>query len=79
MPEASVTAIVLHRTESGENDRRLTLLTLEQGKIDVIARGARKGGSRLAGISEPLVFAKMQLAVGRHRRFVTQAMKTIFG
>ncbi len=73
MPEASVTAIVLQRTESGESDRRLTLLTLELGKIDVIASGARKGGSRLAGISEPLVFAKMQLAIGRHRRFVTQA------
>lgn len=64
---------MLQRTESGESDRRLTLLTLELGKIDVIARGARKGGSRLAGISEPLVYARMQLAIGRHRRFVTQA------
>jgi len=73
LPDASVTAIVLQRTESGESDRRLTLLTREMGKIDVIARGARKGGSRLAGISEPLVFATMHLAIGRHRRFVTQA------
>ena len=64
---------MLQRTESGESDRRLTLLTRELGKIGVIARGARKGGSRLAGISEPLVFARMQLAIGRHRRFVPQA------
>ncbi|HXH62456.1 MAG TPA: DNA repair protein RecO [Fimbriimonadaceae bacterium] len=73
MPESTVRAIVLKRTDSGESDRRLTVLTHEQGKIDVIAKGARKSGSRLAGVSDPLAFAELQIASGRHRSFVTQA------
>ncbi len=73
MAEFTVEAVVLRRSDSGESDRRLTLLTREHGKLDAIAKGARKGGSRLAGASEPLVLSTMQLAKGRVRRFVTQA------
>lgn len=40
--------------------------------MDVVAKGARKGGSRLAGSSEPLVCAEFQVAAGRVNRFVTQ-------
>jgi DNA repair protein RecO (recombination protein O) len=73
LPETTVTAIVLRRTESGENDRRLVLLTRELGKIEAIAKGARKSGSRLAGSTEPLTVAELHLAEGRVRRYVTQA------
>ena len=73
MPEVTVTAVVLRRFDVGESDRRLTLFSRELGKIDVVAKGARKSGSRLAGASEPLMVAQFQLAVGRVRRFVTQA------
>jgi DNA repair protein RecO (recombination protein O) len=73
LPETTVTAIVLRRTDAGESDRRLVLFTRERGKIDVVAKGARKGGSRLAGASEPLMVATFQLAAGRVRTFVTQA------
>lgn len=69
---STVRAIVLRRRDSGESDRRLTLLTLEEGRIEVIAKGARKGGSRLAGSSEPLTMGEMELAIGRHQRFLTQ-------
>lgn len=49
------------------------------GKLLAIAKGARKGGSRLAGISEPLTFSRLTLAQGRVRSFVTQAQpKTSF-
>lgn len=51
----------------------MTLLTKEFGKIDAIAKGARKGGSRLAGASEPLVLGAYHWAEGRGpRRFLTQ-------
>lgn len=73
MSETTVTAIVLRRRDSGESDRRLTLLTRELGKFDVVAKGAKKGGSRLAGSSDPLVVAHMTLAKGKVNRFVTQA------
>lgn len=70
--EISSEAIVLRRSNSGENDRRLTLLTAEHGKLSVIAKGARKPGSRLAGSSDTLVYAKYSWAAGKFRRFVTQ-------
>ncbi len=73
MPEFSVHAIVLRRRDAGESDRRLTLLTREQGKIDVVAKGARKPSSRLAGSSDPLSVAIFGIAEGKQRQFVTQA------
>ncbi len=68
-----MSAIVLRRRDSGESDRRLTLLTKEQGKIDVVAKGARKAGSRLAGSSDPLTVAQLGLATAKKNMFVTQA------
>jgi DNA repair protein RecO (recombination protein O) len=41
--------IVLSRTDYGEADRILTLLTPDQGKIRLIAKGVRKIKSKLAG------------------------------
>jgi DNA repair protein RecO len=70
--ETTVHAIVLRRRDSGESDRRLTVLTREMGKIDVIAKGARKAGSRLAGSSDPLVMAKFSIATGKRNAFITQ-------
>ena len=72
MPETTVQAVVLRRRDAGESDRRLTILTPELGKIDVYAKGARKGASRLAGVSDPLSTGRLSLADGRSSRFVTQ-------
>lgn len=71
--EKTVHAIVLRRREAGDSDRRLTLLTREEGVIDVYAKGAKKAGSRLSGISEPLSASILHLATGKANWFVTQA------
>lgn len=63
---------MLRRSDSGESDRRLVLLTRELGRIQAIAKGARKSGSRLGPLSEPLMHAQLHLAEGRAFRFVTQ-------
>lgn len=42
-------AIVLRRTDYGEADRILQLLTPDQGKISLMAKGVRKEKSKLAG------------------------------
>ncbi len=73
MPETTVQAVVLRRRDAGETDRRLTILTPELGKVDVYAKGARKGASRLAGVSDPLSVGRLALAEGKRNRFVTQA------
>lgn len=67
------TAIVLRRKDSGESDRRLTLLTEDAGKLMAVAKGARKGTSRLSAVSEPLAYGRYTLAPGKVNRFVTQA------
>lgn len=48
-------------------------MTEELGKIDAIAKGARKGGSRFAGISEPLSCSVLFLSATKKVRFVAQA------
>lgn len=66
-------AIVLRRRDLGESDRRLSLLTREVGKLEVVAKGSRKAGARLAGASEPLAHCRYQIASGRRWGYVTQA------
>lgn len=57
-------AIVLRRTNYGESDRILNLLTPE-GKLAVLARGVRKEKSRLAGGIE--LFSQADIVVHRGR------------
>jgi DNA repair protein RecO (recombination protein O) len=71
--EETVNAIVLKKQPQGESDLRLTLFTLERGKLFVVAKGARKSTSRLRGIAEPLSAAYVTFAAGKKQRFVTQA------
>lgn len=52
MKTLATKAIVLSRINYGEADKILTLLTSEQGKVNVIAKGVRKPKSRLAGGAE---------------------------
>lgn len=70
---ATIHAIVIRRRDAGESDRRLTVLTPELGKVDVMAKGARKPASRLAGISDPLCVSRLEVAQGKHNLFITQA------
>lgn len=72
MSTQTVRGIVLRRWDSGESDRRIVLLTREAGKIIAVARGARKGGSKLAGVTEPFCVADFHLAAGK-TLYVTQA------
>ena len=57
-------ALVLHRTNYGETDRILNLLTPE-GKQTVIARGVRKSKSRLAGGIELFTLTEVVIHQGR--------------
>lgn len=53
--------IVLRETETKEADKILTLLTGDQGKISVIARGARRKGCKYAACAQPLVYSEWTL------------------
>jgi DNA repair protein RecO (recombination protein O) len=68
-----VQAIVIRRRDWGEADRLLTLYSREQGKMQAIAKGARKPASRKAGHVE--LFTHVQLLIARSRSIdiITQA------
>lgn len=58
-------AIVLRRTNYGEADRILQLLTPHNGKISAIAKGVRREKSKLAGGVELLAISDVSLVAGK--------------
>ena len=72
MPVYKANSIVLHRFSLGETDRVLTLLTRELGKLNAVAKGSRRPGSRLSGATELFTLTNMLLAVGKSLDIVSQ-------
>lgn len=64
MRELRTKAIVLKRTNYGETDRILTILT-PQGKKAAIAKAVRKEKSKLAGAVEPFSLTELNLHEGK--------------
>jgi DNA repair protein RecO (recombination protein O) len=67
-------ALIIRRSSFGESDRLLTIYT-PQGKRRVMAKGARKTISRLAGHIELFTHTQLMLAVGRSLDIVTQSQE----
>ena len=53
--------VVLRETETKETDKILTLLTWDQGKIPVIARGARRKNCKFTAAAQPLAYSEWTL------------------
>ena len=66
-------AVILRRSDFGEADRLLTLFTHDFGKIQAIAKGARKPQSRKTGHVELFMRSKCFFARGRDLNILTQA------
>ena len=64
MKQKKTLAIVLRRTDFGEADRIVNLLTPE-GKVSAIARGARRQKSKLAGGIEIFALNEVVIAEGK--------------
>jgi DNA repair protein RecO (recombination protein O) len=69
-------AIILKRFDMGEADRLLTLITPHHGKIEVVAKGARKLTSAKTGHVELFTRADMLIHRGRDLGIVAQAEMT---
>ena len=61
MPHIVTRGIVLRETETKENDKILTVLTADRGKIPVIARGARRRSCKFAACAQSLAYSEWTL------------------
>ncbi|MDM8553033.1 DNA repair protein RecO, partial [Desulfobacterales bacterium HSG2] len=61
----STSAIMLRRIDFGDYDLIITFLTLDMGKVSVIAKSAKRSKKRFAGILE--LFSVLQVVCSRGR------------
>lgn len=66
-------ALLLRAVDYGENDKMVTLLTADRGKIGAAMKGVRKASAKLNFASQPFCFAEYVLAEKGGRYTVTQA------
>ena len=67
MPVFSTPAILLRRLDYGDFDLILTFLSLERGKISLIAKSAKKSTKRFAGILELFSLMEVVASTGKGR------------
>lgn len=75
------TGIVLARTDYGEADRILTIMTADHGKVRVMAKGVRRARSRLAGGIELFSVSELTLlpARGQLQTLVSSRLVSHYG
>lgn len=66
-------ALILRHRDFGEADRLLTILTPDYGKLDVVAKGARKPATSKTGHVELYTHTDLFIAKGSSLDLVTQA------
>lgn len=58
-------AIVLSRRDFGESDQIISLYTLEQGKVEALAKGVKKITSKNSSALEPFCLVEAEFAIGK--------------
>lgn len=81
MKRIVVSAIVLGRINFGEADRILTVITPEQGKLRLMAKGVRKSTSKMAGGIELFSISSLTYIPGKRdiSTLVSSRLVTHFG
>lgn len=65
--------LIIKRQNKGEHDQLLTLYTKKYGKIELIARGIRKAGAKLAGHAGLFYLSEVTFVSGAHHGVLTSA------
>ena len=66
-------ALILRETKYKEADKILTILTEDEGKLTVSARGVMRRGSKIAAACQFLTFSEMTLFENRGKWYVNEA------
>lgn len=66
-------ALILKRRDFGEADRLLTVLTPQHGRVNALAKGARRPISKQTGHVEAFTLVDMLISRGRDLFIITQA------
>jgi DNA repair protein RecO (recombination protein O) len=73
MSIAHAEGLVIRVRPFGEADKIITVLTPDQGKFDLVARGSRRPRSRLLGCTQPFMHLKMLIFGGKSLHQLNQA------
>ncbi len=65
--------IVLHEMPIGDYDKRLIILTKEQGKVTAFVKGARRANSKMLAMTQVFAYGEFVLSQGRSSYNVYQA------
>jgi DNA repair protein RecO (recombination protein O) len=65
MSNFATSAIILRKIDLGENDLMLTLLSIDRGKISVVAKSAKKSMKRFTGVLD--LYAVVDIVCGQGR------------
>lgn len=68
-----LTGMILNSAPAGEYDKRITLLTIERGKVTAFARGARRPKSAMQAATNLFCFGKFEAYEGRDAYTVVKA------
>lgn len=74
--EEKINGIVINSVNYGENDKILTIFSLEKGLISATIKGVKKAGAKLKFAGEPFCFAEFILSVRGDKRTVIGASLT---
>jgi DNA repair protein RecO (recombination protein O) len=66
-------AIILGRADFRENDSRIICYSEDRGKLELVARGAKKVKSKLSGHIEPLTLVRLMVVSGKDLNYVGTA------
>ena len=69
----TTTGLILRETKYKETSKILNVLTADEGRITVSAKGARRKGSKTAAATQLLAFSEMTLLQSRGRWTLTEA------
>ncbi len=70
----TIQSIILKRVDYGENDIRVSVLSKHYGKMDLVARGAKKLNSKMAGHLEPMTLSAIMVISGKNTGYIGNAI-----